>query len=83
MKTIEEARRSMLGIGLESGERRTFVKCRGCGSVFVREFIPGGLGRGRTFGACLCFLTQFPDYTDLESVDGPVSWEEVETKGRV
>lgn len=70
---LEEAKHYMRFTGLAEGERRDYCQCNSCGDVVIREYIPGGIGRGRTFNPCPCYLTKNDKkgYTVLESVDGP------------
>ena len=75
--TLEELKSEMSATGLCAGERRTYEKCRSCGQIIVREFIPYGLGRGRTFNPCMCYLTgndKRSGYDRLEEIDGPLPW---------
>ena len=57
MRTLEEAKAAMANNSLPAGEQRRYQKCRACSEIWVREFIPFGIGMGRSFGACLCVLT--------------------------
>lgn len=40
------------------GEARSVEKCPHCDEMIGRQFIPYGLGRGRSFGGCMCVHTQ-------------------------
>lgn len=57
MKTLEDAKFAMLLVKLPAGEERTYLECRYCKNIMVREYIPYGLGQGRTYDPCLCYLT--------------------------
>jgi len=79
--TLEQIKESMGSIGLCAGERRTYERCRSCKQIMVREFIPYGLGRGRTFNPCMCYLTgndKKSGYERLEEIDGPLPWPQPE-----
>ena len=47
------------------GEMRTIRKCKNCGELQGRRFIPYGLGRGVTFGGCMCVATDRNQKTEL------------------
>ena len=72
MRDLKEARLQMKGIHLPKGEMRSYMQCRSCGNVFVRDYIPYGLGEGRTYGPCMCVITQRQTSTELaqEQPDG-------------
>lgn len=74
--TLEEVKASMAASGLDGGEMRRYQQCRTCKQFVVREFIPYGLGRGRTFNPCMCYCTgnDRRGYDDLEDVMGPLPW---------
>ena len=72
MKTLAKVKKAMSGVPLPDGERRRYQKCKHCGNIEVREFIPYGLGMGRTFNACQCSLTGRPPFEILEDVEGPI-----------
>ena len=42
MTTLEDAKTLMARNSLPAGELRRYQKCRTCGNVWVREFIPFG-----------------------------------------
>lgn len=46
-----------------SGMVRTANKCGDCGSLFGRQFIPYGLGRGLSVDLCGCQLTASRPFT--------------------
>ena len=79
MKTLEEAQAAMANNSLPAGELRRYQKCRTCGNIMVREFIPFGLGRGRTFDPCMCHCTgnDQKGHETLLDVEGPIHAEEV------
>ena len=79
MESLEQMRLMMVGVGLPSGECRTYEKCRTCGQLSVREFIPYGLGMGRTYNSCMCRLTHNDSrgHEVLETVNGPIAPLEV------
>lgn len=39
------------------GEVRAALKCRSCGRIFGRRYVPYGLGRGLSVNLCGCQLT--------------------------
>lgn len=39
------------------GECRRAYKCRECGHVYGRQFIPYAIGRGTTYDPCMCICT--------------------------
>jgi hypothetical protein len=49
------------------GEMRRAYKC-GCGKIFANQFIPYGIGRGRSFNPCVCQLTQHMSNTGCKEV---------------
>ncbi len=79
MKTLEEAQALMANNSLPAGELRRYQKCRTCGNIMVREFIPFGLGYGRSYDACSCNLTgnDRKGHETLLDVEGPINAEEV------
>lgn len=52
-----EATAVLDGIPKVAGETRAVYRCKSCGKLFGRRFIPYGLGHGATFGGCLCIIT--------------------------
>ncbi len=42
------------------GEARSVSKCLQCGELYGRQYIPYGLGFGKTFGGCMCIVTGYP-----------------------
>jgi len=41
-------------VSATKGETRQVNKCKGCGTLFVSQFIPFAIGRGKTYGQCIC-----------------------------
>ncbi len=72
MLTLEEIKELMADSFLPEGEIRRYQKCRQCGEIQVREFIPFAVGRGRTFNPCMCYCTgnDKKGYETLEDVEG-------------
>ena len=57
MRTIAEAKKMMSHHPLSVGEERSYRQCRTCGHIWVCDYIPYGLGKGRQYDPCICFLT--------------------------
>lgn len=78
--TIEQAKEAMAGCYLPAGERRSYYKCKQCQTIMIREYIPYATGMGRTFNACLCYLTgndkRNAHHELLDSQDGPIDAKE-------
>ena len=76
LRALSAVKRAMLSASLPAGERRDYNLCTETGTVVVREYIPFGLGHGRTFNPCPCYVTgndkRLGHYITLESVDGPI-----------
>lgn len=74
MNTLEEAKAAMANNSLPAGEVRRYQKCRTCNNIMVREFVPYGLGFGRSFFACTCNLTgnDRKGHDTLAEVEGPI-----------
>jgi len=52
-----EAMRLMDVEGPVQGMMRRAYRCDDCGQVFLRRFIPFGLGRGQSYNMCMCQST--------------------------
>lgn len=54
-QTLSQVVAGMASVPLPAGERRTYMRCRLCRRIFVRDYIPYGLGYGRVYAQCACF----------------------------
>lgn len=51
------AQQLLMAIPPVAGECRAVCRCRGCGQLFGRRYIPYGLGYGATYRPCPCIVS--------------------------
>lgn len=70
---LDQARRLLEQITPIDGEVCCVYRCRSCGKLYGRRYIPYALGKGATFDPCLCQITSRNVPTDkiLDSHDLP------------
>lgn len=54
--TLEELKKAMEKEHIMAGETRSYYQCGHCQQILVRDFISYGLGQGRTYNPCHCFV---------------------------